>query len=92
MYLAAMPLFYYTITPVNNLSEEIDTDKSLKNYHKVLENFHRFSLRKDMYTALYLAIRDGLYVGFTYDDKQGRTFLMPLDVRYCRIMGKNNYG
>lgn len=45
-----------------------------------------------MYTALYLAIRDGFYVGFAYDDKQGRTFLMPLDVQYCRIAGKNEYG
>ena len=92
MYLAAMPLFYYTITQTNSLDEDIDKDKSLKGYEKVLSTFNRFSLRKDMYTALYLAIRDGFYVGFTYDDKQGRTFLMPLDVQYCRIMGKNNYG
>lgn len=92
MYMAAMPLFYYTITPTNNLYEDINKEDALKKYQKVLETFNRFSLRKDMYTALYLAIRDGFYVGFTYDDKQGRTFLMPLDVRYCRIVGKNNYG
>lgn len=92
MYLAAMPLFYYTITQINNLDEDIDQQKALKDYQKVLENFHRFSLKKDMYTALYLAIRDGFYVGFVYDDKQGRTFLMPLDVKYCRIAGKNEYG
>jgi len=69
MYLAAMPLFYYTITQANDLSENIDREKALKGYQKVLESFNRFSLRKDMYTALYLAIRDGFYVGFTYDDK-----------------------
>jgi len=57
-----------------------------------LETFDRFSLKKDMYTALYLGIRDGIYVGYAYDDKQGRTFLMPLDVQYCRIAGKNEYG
>ena len=92
MYLASMPLFYYMITQANNLYEDIDQDIALKNYQKVLENFHRFSLKKDMYTALYLAIRDGIYVGFAYDDKQGGTFLMPLDVQYVRIAGKNEYG
>lgn len=92
MYLASMPLFHYTITQINNLYEEIDYEKAMKDYQKVLEGFERFSLKKDMYSALYLAIRDGFYVGFTYDDKQGKTFLMPLDVQYCRIVGKNNYG
>jgi len=67
-------------------------EKALKDYQKVLENFNRFKLKTDMYTALYLAIRDGIYVGFVYDNKQGRTFLMPLDVQYCRIAGKNEYG
>lgn len=92
MYMASMPLFYYTITQVNNLYEDIEPEKALKDYQKVLENFDRFSLKKDMYTALYLGIRDGIYVGYAYDDKQGRTFLMPLDVQYCRITGKNEYG
>ena len=92
MYLASMPLFHYTITQANDLSEEIDVEKALKGYQKVLETFDRFSLKKDMYTALYLAIRDGFYVGYVYDDKQGRTWLMPLDVQYCRIAGKNEYG
>ena len=92
MYMAAMPLFYYTITQANDLSEEIDVDKALKGYQKVLETFDKFSLKKDMYTALYLAIRDGFYAGYVYENKQGRTFLMPLDVQYCRIVGKNEYG
>ena len=69
MYLASMPLFYYTITQTNPLYEEIDPEKAMKDYQKVLENFDRFSLKKDMYTALYLGIRDGIYVGFVYDDK-----------------------
>lgn len=92
MYMASMPLFHYTITQENDLSEEVDKETALKNYQKVLEGFNRFSLKKDMYTALYIGIRDGFYVGFTYENKQGRTFLMPLDVQYCRIVGKNEYG
>ena len=92
MYLASMPLFYYTITQENDLSEDIDREKALKDYQKVLEGFNRFNLKKDMYTALYIGIRDGFYVGFAYENKQGRTFLMPLDVQYCRIVGKNEYG
>lgn len=92
MYLASMPLFHYTITQANDLSEEIDQEKALKDYQKVLENFNRFNIKKEGYTALYIAIRDGIYVGFSYDDTQGRTWLMPLDVQYCRIVGKNEYG
>ena len=92
MYLASMPLFHYTITQENNFDEDIDTQTALKNYQKVLQNFERFSLKRDMYTALYIAIRDGAYIGFVYDNKQGRTFMMPLDLQYCRISGKNEYG
>lgn len=69
MYMAAMPLFYYTITQANDLSEDIDVDKALKGYQKILETFDKFSLKKDMYTALYLAIRDGFYAGYVYENK-----------------------
>ncbi len=36
MYLASMPLFYYTITQENDFSEEIDQEKAFKDYYKVL--------------------------------------------------------
>lgn len=41
---------------------------------------------------MYFAIRDGFYVGYMYQNKQAKTFLMPLDVQYCRIIGKNQDG
>ena len=36
------------------------------------------------------ALRDGVFVGFMYEDD--KRFLMPLDVQYCRIIGKNSAG
>ena len=39
MYYAAMPLFHYTITQLNDLNKEIDTKKSLKKYMQTVEEF-----------------------------------------------------
>lgn len=88
MYMAAMPLFHYTVTQTNDLDTEINSSTALKGYQKVLEGVEQFNIKKDFYTALFLAIRDGIYVGYVYGDKSGRKFFMPLDVKYCRIMGK----
>jgi hypothetical protein len=68
------------VTPITNLAEDVDAKSALSGYQKVLETFDKFNLKKDMYTALFLGIRDGIYVGYVYENKQGRTFMMPLDV------------
>ena len=92
MHYATIPLFNYNITPGDDFTIDFDIEKILKNYQKVLSEFSKFDLKKDGYTALYLAIRDGFYCGYSYINKQGKTFLMPLDVQYIRILGKNQDG
>lgn len=92
MYYASMPLFHYNITQINDLSKAISAEKASKNYAKVLERFHQFNLKKEGYTALFLAIRDGAYVGYMYDSGSDGLFLMPLDLKYIRIYGKTDSG
>ena len=91
MYYSSMPLFYYNITQINDLSKEINTNKSLKDYQNVLSNFDEFNLKKEGYNSLYIALRDGIYIGYMYESDEGK-FLMPLDVKYCRIAGKTPEG
>ncbi len=94
MTLASMPLFYYNITPINDFSEKIDSNQSIEDYYKTLLEFNKFNIKKELYNVLYLAIRDGIYVGFMFDDdtKANKRFLMTLDPAYVRILGKNPDG
>lgn len=89
-YYAAMPLFYYNITQTSKV--EGAKDVMLNNYFAILKRFEKFKLKKECYNALYLAIRDGMYVGYTYDSEEDGIFCMPLDCQYCRIYGKNAAG
>lgn len=90
MYYPSMPLFYYNITQLNDFTKEIDANKSIKNFQKVLKNFSAFELSKDSYSQMYMALRDGFGVYELYDsDENGKVF-MPLDVKYCRIYGKTS--
>jgi hypothetical protein len=80
MHYASIPLFNYNITPTDDFTQNINIDTVSKNYQKVISEFNRFNIKREGYNALYLAIRDGFYVGFTYNEKQGQIFMMPLDV------------
>ena len=91
MYYAAMPLFHYNITQLNDLNKDIDAKKSLKKYLQTVEEFSHFDLKTHGYSALYIAIRDGFYVGYHYHTKEA-IFPMILDQQYCRIRGKNKSG
>lgn len=88
MYYAAMPLFHYNITQINDLNKDIDTKKSLKKYMQTVEEFAKFDIKQHGYTALYIAIRDGFYVAYHYHTKEA-IIPMILDQQYCRIRGKD---
>ena len=92
MHYATIPLFNYNITPNDDFGEDFDAETVLKNYQKVITEFDKYDIKKEGYNALYFAIRDGFYVGYAIIQKQGRIFQMPLDVQYCRIIGKNQDG
>ena len=90
MYQASMPLFSYNLTQVNDFSKNINVSKAFKNYYKTVSEFNKFDIKKEGYTALCLALRDGFFVGYMYEED--KRFLMPLDVQYVRILGKNSAG
>lgn len=91
-YLATMPLFTYNITQINDWTKELDAEKSIKNYQKVLQRMHKFNIAKECMNIIFDTIRDGMYVGFMYDSEKDGMFLMPLDIQYCRIYGKTPEG
>lgn len=92
MHYATIPLFNYNIMPNDDFTQDYDIEQIVKNYQKAITEFNKFDIKKEEYNALYFAIRDGFYVGYIYQNKQAKTFLMPLDVQYCRIIGKNQDG
>lgn len=90
-YYASTPLFYYNLTQENDLSKTINNTKALKDFYTVAKQVNGFNIAKDMYNAIYSTVRDGMYCAFSYGDEEN-TFLMPLDIKYCRIYGKNEAG
>lgn len=92
MYYASMPLFYYNIVQINDLTKDITPDKALKSYQNMLKDFETLRFKKENYVALFSALRDGFYVGYMYDSDADGKFFMGLDVQYCRIAGKNKEG
>ena len=94
MYLASMPLFHYNITPVNSFNEDIEVEEQTKKYYKVLSEFNKFNIKKELYNVLFSAIRDGIYIGYMFDKDDGaeKRFLMMLEPQYVRVLGKNASG
>lgn len=94
MYLASMPLFHYNITPIKENYEDVDMNTFGAKYFNTLSEFNKFDIKKELYNVLYLAIRDGIYIGYMFDKKDGanKRFLMMLDPQYVRVLGKNDNG
>ena len=91
-YYSTAPLFLYSVTQENDFVKTINPNKSLKDYENVLKRLNSFKMQKEFYNVIANVIRDGMYVGFSYDDEDGNAFFMPLDVQYCRIYGKTPEG
>lgn len=91
-YFSTMPLYTYNITPLSDYSTDYNFDTQLKNYEKVLKIFHRFKMSKELQNVVANVIRDGMYVGYLYNNDTDGMFFMPLDIQYCRIYGKTPEG
>lgn len=91
-YFSTMPLYTYNITPIQDFTKEYSPDKVIKDYQKVLQIFHSFKMSKELHNVISNTIRDGMYVGYMYNSETDGMFLMPLDIKYCRIYGKTPEG
>lgn len=90
-YYSTSPYFYYNLIQTNTLWKDIDKKKATKSFDKIAKRVHGFDLKKCFQNAIYQTVRDGMYVGYVYGN-ENHTFMMPLDIKYCRIWGKNAAG
>ena len=90
-YYATAPLFYYSLIQENDFSKTISASKSLKDFYIVAKQLNRFNIKTEFFNAIYCTVRDGMFVGFTYQSEEN-TFMLPIDIKYCRIYGKTPEG
>lgn len=92
LYYATMPLYNYNIVQKVEFAKDPNVKKMINDYEKVLKHINKFNFKTEFATAMALAIRDGVYYGFVYDNGEDGMFLHMLPVEYCRIRGKNEAG
>ena len=85
LYYATMPLYNYNIIERPDFTKTNNAKKMLKDYEEVLRRCHKFNFKNEFATAIALAIRDGVYYGFMYDNGEDGSFLHMLPVEYCKI-------
>ena len=91
-YYSTAPLFLYSLTQENDFTKKINANKSLKDYQSVLKRLNGFKMPKEFYNVIANVVRDGIYIGYVYDDEDGNAFFMPLSPEYCRVYGKTLEG
>ena len=84
-YLSDIPLFYWNMTPQIDETGKTTSDKILKNYYKILQLLENMSIPHEMRKVLNTTIREGVFYGFKYEDKNS-FFIQKLDPDYCRIV------
>ena len=47
-YFSTMPLYNYNITPIQDFTKDLNADKAVKDYQKVLQLFHSFNMKKEL--------------------------------------------
>ena len=90
-YYASMYEYRYNITPLTDLTKGM-SNKQMKAYQTTVQLFHNFNMAGQLNDIIFQMLRDGMFVGFMYNSEEDGLFLMPLDVKYCRIYGKTPEG
>lgn len=91
LYYAISPLYSYNLVQNNDWSTSVNAQTQTKDYLETARVVNGFNLKVNMFFAMYLAIRDGAFFGFTYTNND-KTFFQILDPQYCRVYGKNEEG
>ena len=92
LYYATLPLHNYNVVQKMEFSKEPNVDKIVNDYEKTLRHLNRFNFKTEFAVAMAIAIRDGVYYGFVYDNGDDGMFLHMLPTEYCKIRGKNEAG
>lgn len=84
-YFASMPLYSYNISYISkDWSKPIDQNKFMKEYREASRRLYNINFEKVMSTAIASALRDGIYIGYCYDNEDA-FFVQALDPKYCKI-------
>jgi len=89
---ATMPLYRYTLMQKYDLTKEPDYIKLVKEFQRVAQRLHNIDIDKEFQNMMIMLIRDGIFCGYVYDNKNDGAWIMPLDTRYIKIRGKNENG
>ena len=92
LYYATMPLYNYNVIQKMEFTKTPNVNKITKDYEGILRHLNKFNFRNEFATAIALAIRDGVFCGYVYDNQDDGMFLHMLPVEYYRIRGKNEAG
>ena len=92
LYYATMPYYNYNITYMQDFVKEIDREKILKSYQNFLMRMQSINFKKECSQIIAIAIRDGAFYGYVYDNDVDGLFIHMLDPKYCKIRGKNADG
>lgn len=85
-YISDLPLFYWNLIPQIDPSSTVNSkDQILKNYSKILQLIENMHLETEMRKVLNTTIREGIFYGFIYSDKNS-FFIHRLDPDYCKII------
>lgn len=84
-YYSLMPLYSYNTTYITkDWAQAPATDEFIKNYQEVCKRLDNMNLRTVCPQIVSNTIRDGICVGYTYDDDDS-FFVSFLDPKYCKI-------
>lgn len=89
LYYATMPKYNYCIVEKPEFTKTPNRNKLLKDFEIVLKEAHGFNFKEEFATAIALAIRDGVYIGYHYKGESS-SFLHMLPIEYCKIRGKQD--
>lgn len=91
-YFAGMLVYSYNVVyESKDWSKNISSKDFLKNYQTVLQRLNNINMPHEMGTIVATALRDGIYVGFTYDDEE-TFFLQALEPKYCKVASITSAG
>ena len=89
---ATMPLYNYTLTQKVEFTKKLNTKKIMSDYEKTLKRLQPINFYDEFAAAIAIALRDGVYYSYIYDNQEDGLFFHVLDPQYCKILGKNEAG
>lgn len=84
-YYSTMPIYSYNLTyNFPDWANPISKEEYISDYQETCQRLSHINFEKNMSTAFASTLRDGIFVGFCYDDGDS-FFMQALDPKYCKI-------